>query len=150
MESLWVKWHWRALQIFIHRFVEFCLSNGCHHHSWPFKLLDLWCAGETNYVALRIGKVLHELLIIDVWVLINFLIRGVIVIISDLWYWLTFPDQIAFFLIIIYVNGKLLLVRDYAERSWLHELGVGPEFWTILILRAYLNTYVAGKGIARF
>ena len=41
-------------------------------------------------------------------------------------------------------------MRDYAESSWPHELGVGPEFRTILMLSALLNTYVAEKGTAHF
>jgi len=126
-----VKWNWRALQVLICRFVEFLLSNGWHHHSWPFELLDLRCAGETDDIIERIGKVLHKFVVIDVRILINFLIRGVIVIVRDLWYWLTFPVQILFILVIIYVNRKLLLMRYYAKRSWLHKLGVGPEFRTI-------------------
>ena len=149
MVSFGVNWDWRALQFLINRFVEFSLSNGWHHHMWPFELLNLRCAGESYDIAKWIGKVLHKSLVIDVRILINFLIRGVIVV-RDLWHWLAFPVQILFVLVIIYVNGKLLLVRDYAEGSWFNELGVGPEFRTMLMLSAYLNTYVAGKGTTRF
>jgi hypothetical protein len=109
----------------------------------------LRCAGESYDIAEWIGKVLHKSLVIDVRILINFLIRGVIVV-RDLWHCLAFPVQILFVLVIINVNGKLLLVRDDAEGSWLNEIGVGPEFRTMLMLSAYLNTYVAGKGTTRF
>ena len=149
MVSFGVKWNWRALQLLINRFVEFSLSNCWHHGIWPFELLDLRCAGETDDIGKWIGKVFHKSLVIDVRILINFLIRGVIVV-RDIRHWLTFPVQIFFFLVIIYVNGELLLVRDDAERSWLNELGVGPEFRTMLMLSAYLNTYAARKGTARF
>lgn len=149
MVSFGVMWNRWALQLLMNRLVEFPLSNCWHHCSWPFELLDLRCAGETDDIGKWIRKVFHKSLVIDVRILINFLIRGVIVV-RDIWHWLTFPLQILFFLVIIYVNGKLLLVRDDAERSWLNELGVGPEFRTMLMLSAYLNTYVARKGTTRF
>ena len=43
-------------------------------------------AGEADDIAKRIGKVLHKSLVIDVRILINFLIRGVIVVVRDLWH----------------------------------------------------------------